>query len=114
MIDSSLTPATFPRTPSNRIVPVTSSQTPAAHLQTQLAPDKLRFLELDEWDELGSYKEEAPTCFHYLIEWKVVVNNKVVAKDTEQDLVLVPIAYWHMVLQPKLEKLLRRKLAQNR
>jgi hypothetical protein len=114
MIDPSLTPAAFPHTPSNRIVPVTSSQTPAAHLQTQSEPDKLRFLELDEWDELNSYEEEVPTCLHYSIEWKVVVNNKMVAKDTEQDLVLVPIAYWHMVLQPKLEKLLRRKMAQNR
>ena len=54
------------------------------------------------------------TCPHYLIEWRVVVNNKEVTKDTEQDLVLVPIAYWHMVLQPKFEKLLRRKLAQKR
>lgn len=37
-----------------------------------------------------------------------------VAKDTEQDLVLVPIAYWHMVLQPKFEKLLQKKLEPNR
>ena len=54
------------------------------------------------------------TRLHYSIEWKVVVNNKVVTKDTEQDLILIPIAYWYMVLQPKLEKLLRRKLTQNR
>lgn len=42
------------------------------------------------------------------------MNNRVVSKDTEQDLVLVPTAYWHMILKPKLEKLLRKKLAQNR
>jgi hypothetical protein len=55
-----------------------------------------------------------PTCLHYSIEWKVVVNNKVVSKDTDQDLVLVLIAYWHIVLKPKLEKVLREKVAQNR
>jgi hypothetical protein len=37
-----------------------------------------------------------------------------VSKDTEQDLVLAPMAYWHMFLKPKLEKLLRKKLPQNR
>jgi hypothetical protein len=114
VVDPSLTPITYPCTPSNQIVPITSSHTPAAHLQIQSEPDKLRFLELNEWDERNSYEELVPTCLHYSIEWKVVVNNKVVVKDTEEDLVLVPIAYWHMILQPKLEKLLRRKLAQNR
>ena len=42
------------------------------------------------------------------------VNNRIISKDTEQDLVLVPTAYWHMLLKPKLEKLLRKKVAQNR
>jgi len=78
-----------------------SYDSPAPYLQTQLEPDRLRFLELNEWDELNSYEEEVPSLLHYSIEWKVAVNNRVVAKDTEQDLVLVPIAYWHMVLQPK-------------
>jgi hypothetical protein len=41
------------------------------------------------------------------------VNNKVVSKDTEQDLVLVPASYWQLFLQPKLEKLLRKKLSHN-
>ena len=89
---------------------------PDVHLQTQaqLEPEKLRLLQPDEWDEHSSYEEDVPTCIHYSIEWKVTVNSKMVAKDTEQDLVVVPIAYWHMVLKPKLEKLLRKKLAQNR
>lgn len=91
-----------------------SYDSPAPYLQTQLEPDRLRFLELNEWDELNSYEEEVPSLLHYSIEWKVAVNNRVVAKDTEQDLVLVPIAYWHMVLQPKFEKLLQKKLGPNR
>jgi hypothetical protein len=37
-----------------------------------------------------------------------------ISKIKEQDLVLKPTAYWHMTLKPKLDRLLRRKLAQNR
>lgn len=37
-----------------------------------------------------------------------------VAKDTEQDLVLVPAAYWHIYLKPKVEKLSGRKVANNK
>ena len=36
------------------------------------------------------------------------------SKDTEQDVVLAPSAYWGLFLQPKLEKLLCKKLAKNR
>jgi hypothetical protein len=83
MIDPSLTPASIPPTPSNRVVPTTSSQTPPALPEIQSGPNKLRFLELDEWDEISNYEEYVPSCLHYSIEWKVVVNNKVVSMDTE-------------------------------
>jgi hypothetical protein len=76
--------------------------------------DTLGFLPLAEWDEYNSYDEETPSRLRYSIEWKVVVNNKVVAKDTEQDLVLVPNAYWHLCLKPKVEKLLDKKVAHNK
>jgi hypothetical protein len=76
--------------------------------------DTLGFLPLAEWDEYNSYDEETPSRLRYSIKWKVVVNNKVVAKDTEQDLVLVPNAYWHLCLKPKVEKLLDKKVAYNR
>ncbi|KAK4123132.1 hypothetical protein N657DRAFT_634331 [Parathielavia appendiculata] len=36
------------------------------------------------------------------------------AKDSEQNLVLVPHAFWHRFLQPKLEKLLDKKLPPNK
>ena len=39
-----------------------------------------------------------PTCLHYSIKWKVTVNKKVISRDTEQDLVLAPMAYWHEYL----------------
>ncbi|KAK4243077.1 hypothetical protein C7999DRAFT_36603 [Corynascus novoguineensis] len=38
----------------------------------------------------------------------------VAAKDTEQDLVLLPRAFWDTFLQPKLEKLLDKKLPPNK
>ncbi|KAF2820762.1 hypothetical protein CC86DRAFT_303961, partial [Ophiobolus disseminans] len=74
----------------------------------------LGFLPLAEWDEYNSYEEVTPSRLRYSIEWKVAVNNRVVAKDTEQDIVLVPAAYWHMYLKPKVEKLSNKKVAQNR
>jgi hypothetical protein len=114
MIDASQTPSASYNAMPVRTLHGVSCESPPTLPQTQQEPDKLRFLQLDEWDEHNSYEEEVPTCIHYSIEWRVVVNNKEVSKDTEQDLVLVPIAYWHMVLKPKLERLLRKKLAQNR
>ena len=95
-------------------MPRVSCKSPAAHTQTQPKPDKLRFLQLDEWNEHDSNEEEVPTCIHYSIEWKVAVNSKELSKDTERDLVLAPIVYWYIVLKLKLERLLRKKLLQNR
>jgi hypothetical protein len=82
----------------------------AARRPTPMEPDRLGFLPLAEWDEYNSYEEDIPSPLRYSIEWKVTVNNRVVAKDTEQDLVLVPAAYWHMYLKPKVEKLSSRKV----
>ena len=44
-----------------------------------------------------------------MIEWNVTLNNRTVANDTEQDLVLAPRFHWRLVLQPKLKELLVRK-----
>jgi hypothetical protein len=80
----------------------------------QLKDDTLQFLPLDEWDVNNSYHEDVPSYLHYSIEWKITVNSRAISKDTEQDLVLAPSSYWHIVLKPKLEQLLERKLAPNR
>ncbi|KAF3029133.1 hypothetical protein E8E12_000333 [Didymella heteroderae] len=71
---------------------------------------KLELLELDEWNENETYDEEPPTCLHYSIEWKVTLNNKVMSRDTEPDLVLAPRFYWSLFLRDKLKKLLQKKL----
>ena len=75
---------------------------------TPLGSSRLGFLPLAKWDEYNSYEEVTPSRLRYSVEWKVAVNNRVVAKYTEQDLVLVPAAYWHMYLKPKVEKLSSR------
>jgi hypothetical protein len=81
---------------------------------TPLDSDRLQFLALAEWDEYNSYDEETPSRLRYSIEWKVAVNNRVVSKDTEQDLVLAPAAHWHLYLKHRVEKLLDKKVAHNR
>jgi hypothetical protein len=78
------------------------------------APELLQLLSLDDWDELNSYDEDKPSCLHYSIEWKVSVNNESISNNTEQDLVLAPRVFWHMFLKSKLDKLLQRKVGQNR
>jgi hypothetical protein len=76
----------------------------------QADADRLGFLPLAEWDEYNSYEEDTPSRLRYSIEWKIAVNNRAVAKDTEQDFVLAPAVYWRMYLQAKVEKLVARKL----
>ena len=76
----------------------------------ELQPQTLTFVQLRDWDRESRYDEVPPTCIHYSIEWKVMVNRKVILKDTEQDIVLEPAAYWQSILQPRLEELLREKI----
>jgi hypothetical protein len=66
-----------------------------------------------DWDQERTYDEDPPSCLHYSIERKVNLNGKMISKDTEQDLVLAPASYWQLFLQPRLEKLLLKKLPYN-
>ncbi|KAF2826602.1 hypothetical protein CC86DRAFT_405869 [Ophiobolus disseminans] len=92
---------TYPSTTTGRIIRDGTAE--AGLGPRQLGCNTLGFLPLAEWDEFNSYEEGTPSRLRYSIEWKVVVNNKVVAEDTEQDLVLVPSAHWHLCLKPKVE-----------
>ena len=75
---------------------------------------ELPFVQLADWSDNLTYDGHPPTVIHYSIEWKLTFNNRMAAKDTEQDLVLAPHAFWHRFLQPKLEKLLDKKLPPNK
>jgi hypothetical protein len=90
-----------------------SSQQPGP-AQSQRESDSLSFCPHSEWQEDSIYDDDPPSYIHYSIEWKVTLNNKVVSKDTELEVVLAPDIYWRKLLQPKLEKLLCKKLAKNR
>lgn len=50
---------------------------------------------------------------HYRIEWKVTRNNRVVAKDTDQDLTQRPSSYWQQIRET-VGGVLRQKIARKR
>ncbi|KAM0293718.1 hypothetical protein ACHAPM_011518 [Fusarium culmorum] len=77
-------------------------------------PSRLPLLQLTEWDETLAYDKQPPTCVHYLIEWKLKLNNRCISKDTEPDVVLAPGAYWTKYLWSKVDKLAKKKLPSNR
>jgi hypothetical protein len=72
--------------------------------------DRLCLLQPDEWDQEKDYSADPPVCIRYTIIWKIKLNNRTIAKDTEQDIVLAPAPYWSMFLQPKLDALLGKKI----
>uniref|UniRef100_A0A093UZ55 Uncharacterized protein n=1 Tax=Talaromyces marneffei PM1 TaxID=1077442 RepID=A0A093UZ55_TALMA len=68
---------------------------------------------LDDWEEGRAYDEQPPVCIHYSIEWKLALNKRFVTRDTEQNLVLAPSAYWNTFLKPKLERLIAQKFSRD-
>ena len=57
-------------------------------IRTRRYAARLELLDLDEWNENKTHDEDLPTCLHYSIEWKVTLNNKLISKDTQPNLVL--------------------------
>ncbi|GFG19953.1 hypothetical protein IFM5058_10396 [Aspergillus udagawae] len=101
------TPGDFGRSPASSIFSPPSPE-------HQPHSDKLELVQLSDWEEGRSYDEDPPIHLHYSIEWKVTVNNRVVAKDTEPDLVLAPSAYWSEFLRKKLEDRVQKKTQRSR
>ena len=82
--------------------------------QQQIQVDKLALCQLADWNSESTYDEDPPNYIHYSIEWKVTANNRVLSRDTEQDVVLAPASYWQLFLEPKLKKLLDNKFGKKR
>lgn len=76
--------------------------------------DRLHFIQASEWEQEKDYNTDPPSCIRYTILWKVKFSNRIVSKDTEQDIVLTPASYWSTNLQPKLDSLVRKKMNGNR
>lgn len=57
----------------------------------------------------GTYDEDSLSSILYLSEWKVTLNNRILAKNTEQDLVLKPSSYWQKIKE-KADHVVQRKI----
>lgn len=111
------TPGYFGRTPASRYgLSPSPDYSPQNGLEdlSQPQPENPRLLQLSEWED-GIPNDELPAnCIQYMIEWKVMLNNRATARDTEEDVALTPSAYWPLILRVKLEKLLERKFSRKR
>jgi hypothetical protein len=107
------TPGYYGRTPASSCGLCPSPEYHSEHDLEDLSqhqPERPRLLQLSEWHD-GMLSDELPAnCIQYTIEWKVTVNKKVLSRDTEEDVVLTPSAYWPKTLKGKLEKLLEGKI----
>lgn len=75
--------------------------------------DQLGFHPVAECGDGSLWDEQFPDGIHYLIEWRVKLNNRVVVKDTEQDLTFWLSSYWEQIKEDA-NNILRRKIARSR
>lgn len=90
-------------TPARRRSPSLSSQ--GCNKQPSRGP--LLFVPLANWNP-NRLQYDKQRYIHYELEWKLTVNNRQVAKQTEQDLVLAPGDFWNATLMSKLDELVRK------
>ncbi|KAH7114710.1 hypothetical protein B0J13DRAFT_533533 [Dactylonectria estremocensis] len=73
--------------------------------QLRLPENTLLFVPYDDWTPDESYVEHPPTCIRYVLEWKFTFNNRSIAKQTEEDLVVAPSDFWNEELLAKIEEI---------
>lgn len=94
-------------------LPEENGATDPSNEQTQLSPDKLPCYSSLVGIEKNYMMKSHPAVSIIRLSGKSL-NNQGVSKDTEQDLVLAPASYCQLFLQPKLAKLLRKKVFHNK
>ena len=72
--------------------------------------DQLSFDPVVERTDESAWDEQSTDRIHYQIEWRVKLNNRVVVKDTKQDLTQPPRSYWDQIKEDA-SNILRRKTA---
>ncbi|CAG7933510.1 unnamed protein product [Penicillium olsonii] len=102
--------------PSNYGISPSPDRCPQDGFEDLLAtqPEINELLQLSEWEVNRPDDELSASFIRYTIEWKVKVNNRSVSEDTEQDVALIPSAYWPLVLREKLYKVIEEKVARKR
>lgn len=77
--------------------------------RSQLRPARktLPFVPYADWVPGQSYEEHPPFCMHYILEWKLTLNKRIAAKQTEDDLVVAPSDFWNMELSSKIADIVK-------
>lgn len=90
------TPGNFSQTPTPPMCSPPASQIFDGHFNTprDLHLDQIGYIPFAAWDKEG---------IHYLLEWKVTLNTKVVARVSEPNLVIAPSIFWQKTLKKKVE-----------
>jgi len=86
-----------------------TSRTPLEASQRSLG-----FVRYEDWDPDATHGNVPSTCIQYRVDWSVKTNRTVVSRNIGEDIVLEPTSYRPLVLQPRLEELLKRKIIPSR
>jgi hypothetical protein len=72
--------------------------------QSQRRPARktLLFVPYIDWFLDQSYNKLPPSCIHYIIEWKLTLNRRLIAKQIEDDLIIIPSDFWNEELSSKI------------
>jgi hypothetical protein len=105
------TPGNFPGSPTpSRCSPSLPQRYDEATFQPT---EQLQFIPLAAWKKKNKYVKQPPICVHYLVEWKVTLNNRSVHKVTERNVVLSPSNFWRDSLKERVKKVRHYKVFQN-